>query len=297
MKITLRGANLGDEVLKYRPGQNEYCLNVCRPPEEQCAGVRDLLARRNISYLHGYPSAIYEFLKQAADKDSRLVDLLKSSIRGLFYSSEYPTPLYRSFIESVLPAPSVSWYGHSEMAVLAYEKNEPYVYYPMPTYGFCEAAGEGDEKHLVATGFDNFCSPFIRYDTGDRIRVQDVCENRLRSFTVAQGREGDFILDARGNRIALTALIFGRHHRIFNRANFIQISQYAPGFATLWVTMPPDSARVTPNWSEEFDATHVAIQFSFRIIDQPVRTIAGKVPLLIRARQIPPELRNDKEIS
>ena len=291
LKLAFRGANTGARILEYHLGQNEYALNIYQSPDQQCKALEGLVARRDIRYLHGYPSAIHEFLKQASERSPLLVKKLRGMVRGILYSSEYPIPLYRTFIETVLPVPSVSWYGHSEMAVLAYEENAEFEYQPMPTYGYCEAVGSEESKRLVATGFDNTCSPFIRYDTGDRIRAKDVCQSRLRSFFIAEGREADFVLDARGNRITLTALIFGRHHPVFNKASFIQISQSEPGRATLWITVSSNAWESQLDWSKEFDSTHVAIEFSFRVIKHPIRTAVGKAPLLIRPEQLPPEFQ------
>ena len=85
--------------------------------------------------------------------------------------SEFPAPAYRNKIESILSIPTVSWYGHTERCVLAGDHlSRPYEYYPFHTYGFVEAVQAQDgEYSLVATSFHNHTSPFIRYDTEDRI--------------------------------------------------------------------------------------------------------------------------------
>lgn len=42
-------------------------------------------------------------------------------------------------------------------------------------------------------------------------------------FAIKEGRSGDFIEDKHGKKIPLTALIFGRHNKAFDVADYIQI--------------------------------------------------------------------------
>src|SRR5690606_33596347 len=141
--------------------------------------------------------------------------------------SELPSPLLRETVEKLLGCSSVSWYGHTERAILAYEKEGSATYYPFFTYGFAEALDEG---RLVCTSYYNRASPLIRYDTGDRVDPV-VNDGLLDKFKISNGREGDFIIDKLGNKIFLTGLIFGRHHELFESARHIQIYQPATGIA------------------------------------------------------------------
>ena len=102
----------------------------------------------------------------------------------------------------------------------------------------------------------------------------------LETFKITKGRSGEFIFDRHRSKISLTALIFGRHHKIFNIASHVQIHQKKEGFATIYVTIR-DGWSVD-DWSEYFDQSNVAITFDFKIIKEPYRTKRGKVPLLIR---------------
>ena len=175
-------------------------------------------------------------------------------------------------------------YGHSEMVILAYEQSRKYEYVPFQSYGYCEAVPYSNGKYrLIGTSYDNFVSPFIRYDTNDLIKP--VIDNGiLQSFTINHGRVGEFIVDKAGNKISLTALIFGRHHKLFNVARYIQLYQEKPGFATILITLPADCCYKSVqrlNWESLFDASNVDIEFSFKTLNQPIRTVSGKVPLLV----------------
>ena len=199
----------------------------------------------------------------------------------MFLGSEFPSPVHRKKVEELLSCSSVSWYGHTERAVLAYEKDEQYTYNPFVSYGFSEAIkNQQDDFSLVATSYYNYASPLIRYDTSDLIdpNIQD---GLLVDFKISSGRNGEYILDRHSNKIYLTALIFGRHHSIFDYVQHIQVKQNEVGKAIFYITS-------SENYSHEYlidkmDLSNVDLDFSFEVIQSPIKTAAAKVPLLIRS--------------
>lgn len=281
LKLTFRGKNLGTQVVRFNAVHNEYLVSAYHSQAEVQEAVEGILDKRDIKYLHGYPSAIYEFARSCEEAGSSVVHRLRSCLRGILYGSEFPAPVYRQVIERVFPVPSVSWYGHSEMAVLAYEVEEPFSYAPMHSYGFVEAVADDDGRHhLVGTSYDNDASPFIRYDTGD-IVVPYFEKGLLSRFQIADGRIGEFVLDRDGNRVSLTALIFGRHHELFRFADHIQVRQSEPGRATILV-VSRDESKTPGEWARQFDGSDVGIEFNFERIDAPLRSRGGKLPLLVK---------------
>ncbi|OHB62423.1 MAG: hypothetical protein A2Y76_06770 [Planctomycetes bacterium RBG_13_60_9] len=283
VKLTFRGKNLGREPIHYNAVHNEYLVNAYCPYAQVIDAVRHVAPR--IRFIHGYPSSIYEFVRRCREEASDLLAALRTTLKGILLASEYPAPIYRDVIAEELRARSISWYGHSEMTVLAYEV-EPYVYAPLHSYGFCEAIRSRDGTHrLVGTSYYNDVSPFIRYDTGDLI-TPEFEEGLLKSFRIADGRVGDFVVDAAGNRISLTALIFGRHHLAFENAQFVQICQEKAGQATLLVTMNSGSTLSEKELAARFDLSNVNMVFSLRVLEEPIRSAAGKVPLRVDAEAV-----------
>ena len=181
----------------------------------------------------------------------------------------------------MLSCSSVSWYGHTERAVLAHEKDKQYIYSPFLSYGFAEAIkNQNDDFSLVATSYYNYASPLIRYDTSDLIdpNIQD---GLLVDFKISSGRNGEYVLDRYSNKIYLTALIFGRHHSIFDYVQHVQVKQNEVGKVTFYISS-------NHNYSYEFlidkmDLSNVDLDFSFEIIQSPIKTAAAKVPLLIKS--------------
>jgi phenylacetate-CoA ligase len=230
-------------------------------------------------YLHGYPSSVFDFVIWLDSNDHPLLAVLRRHIRGMLLGSELPAPRIRDEVEKILGCRSVSWYGHTERSVLAYESEQYGHYSPFLSYGFAESVKADHGNRLICTNYYNYASPLIRYDTGDLIDAS-VRNGILESFMIREGREGEYILDKHYHKIFLTALIFGRHHVLFERARYIQIQQSQPGYAEVLVV--PREGLTSQRAAELFDCSNVLIDFSFKIIEEPKRTAGGKVTLLVR---------------
>lgn len=93
------------------------------------------------------------------------------------------------------------------------------------------------------------------------------------------GRSGEFVIDREGKKINLTGLIFGRHHELFNEAKYIQVKQITNGVIEIHYVaedLPADKAAIL------FDSNNVNMDISFVQRSEPVRTVTGKVNLLIK---------------
>ena len=279
IKLRFRGANLGKESFRYNFKDNEIIFNPYSDELKLISDFRRVLDYFKIEYLHGYPSLMYEFLKSLEKNAPDLIVQLRLHLKGLYYGSEFPYYIHRNYLESTLGVKGISWYGHSECAVLAYENGVKNNYVPFQaSYGYVEAVNDTDTYRLVGTTLNNFVSPLIRYDTGDLINVLENENKVLTKFEVKEGRMGDFVVDKNGRRISLTALIHGRHHSIFNYAKFIQVKQTKQGEMDLFVTINDKPENV----ESLFDSSNVNININFYFIQSPIRTKSGKVPLLIQ---------------
>lgn len=278
LKLTIRGQNIGARIYKYNFNQNEFLINAYEPVSNHLSSFRELISSKDFKWIHGYPSAVYSFLKELENVDSALFEDLLHKVHGVFLGSEFPAPQYRDYIENYCGLKTISWYGHSEMAVLAPER-EPGsgVYWPLYSYGFPEAIPSADGYRLVATSIFNNASPFVRYDTGDLIEPT-FNEGFLESFTIKEGRNSDFVIDLNGRAIPLTALIFGRHHLAFEYCEHVQVRQVSEGKIEIVVT----SKTEIDDWSQLFDFNNSFFDVCFTQVQSPVRTPSGKVQLLLR---------------
>lgn len=277
IKLTIRGMNLGAEAIRYNFVHNEFQVNAYCDFSLIVKQLNNIISKHKIEYLHGYPSGIYEFLKQLKAESPDLLFRLKKDLCGVFFGSEYPAPIYRSYIENTLCVQTVSWYGHTEMAVLASEK-EPFIYQPFQSYGFTESVEIDGKHHLIGTTTHNYSGPLIRYDTGDLIDPISYQDGLLESFKITEGRIGEFVIDKNNRNISLTALIFGRHHKIFEFADFVQVHQPESGKLNVIVT----TNKKTVEYGTLFDSCNMNMDISFKLVSQPYKTKSGKIPLLVK---------------
>ena len=276
LKLAIRGRNLGGRPFSYNPVHNEYIINTYLSVKDYAPKLEKLFKKRNVKWFHGYPSSIYQFILECEEvfgKDG--TQRLFRTVRGLLLSSEFPLPYMKEkFNEYGLKW--ISWYGHTEMCVLAYDGNCDNRYRPFATYGLAEV----ENGHLIGTSFHNFDMPLIRYDTGDLVEATKVSVGGMvEEFAIKEGRNGDFIEDKHGKKIPLTALIFGRHHKAFDVADYIQIGQAEPGKATLYVTMK--NREGVGDMAKLFDLTNVDVDFEFKVVEGPIRTAMGKLKLRV----------------
>lgn len=285
LKLTFGGRSDVDNGLEYDFLRHSLMVDIYRDFDVVANQLERLLVKYRVYYLHGYPSALYEFAVAIKEQRPDLLSDLADDLQGGFLGSEYPMPLYRQVIENTFNIPTVSWYGHTERCILAYEKDEPYEYYPFQTYGYTEVvAGEDGRHSLVGTSYHNFASPLIRYDTRDYVTSFVNEDSMLKSFRIDEGRSGQFIVDRNGKKIPLTGLIFGRHHAIFDNCSHIQVYQPQPGKAVILFIPLHDGWLLEPQ--EYFDSENVDIKFEFHRLEQPIRTSSGKINLLVTERDL-----------
>ncbi|PLY16459.1 MAG: hypothetical protein C0631_03795 [Sedimenticola sp.] len=279
-KITVRGKNIGSSYYRYNFNQNEFMINAYSPLRENIDTLYALVKGHNIKWIHGYPSSVFSFLHELESIDIVVFKTLINKVQGVFLGSEYPALHYRDYIEKHCGLRTISWYGHSEMAVLAAERDPGTgVYFPFHSYGYAEAVRNCDRYGLVATSLFNYATPLIRYETGDYIDPFFTADNLLESFRIKEGRNSDNVVDSNGRNIALTGLIFGRHHKAFEHAEHIQVKQLDPGKIEILITSQQDKV----NWAELFDFTNASFEVVYTRIKSPIKTKLGKIPLLLRS--------------
>lgn len=270
------------EIISYDLIRKRLTANIYTPFEQLIKKLSEFCNYKEISYLQGYPSVLYQFaLFMESHPEDYMLSGLNGKIKGIFLNSEYPYPEYRKKIEKVFDAKCIASYGHTEGCILAFDYGDN-TYDVMRSYGYAEAIEMPEGKHLIGTSYDSFGSPFIRYDTGDIVDNAVVKEGLLYSFRMSEGgRSGQYVIDKKGVKISLTGLIFGRHHRLFDYCSQIQLSQIKPGYAKVFY-VPNETVSVIPSPAELFNSDEIDMCFEFEQISSPIRTKSGKVLLLIK---------------
>lgn len=266
-------------LIEYDLIRNKYQIDIYAEFDEVKRHLLPVLKNYNIQFLHGYPSAIFEFAQYCEEDNGELLHLLKRNLIGAFLSSEYPHPHYRRPIETIFDIKTQSFYGHTERCVMAYEKEEQYLFHVAQTYGYAEVV----DDYLIGTSYNSFGTPFIRYNTNDLIETVTMHDGILGSFKVTQGRDGDYVLDKKHKKISLTGLIFGRHHKIFDVIEHIQVYQDKPGYCTILYTtrLELDNLKAI----KMFNTDNINMEFEFVKLDEPIKSSSGKV--LLKVSRLP----------
>jgi phenylacetate-CoA ligase len=201
---------------------SSYHLTLERLPQ-----YLELLERFKPDLLYGYSSIALQLAEylEASGQEWRL------PLRGVLCGSERLTGPQQKIIERVFKARCYTWYGHTERVVLAAWGRTSPVYYFQPQYGFVEFGPPDAEglREVIGTSFDNMAMPFIRYRTGDYVRVMEDGKKEYPwpAATEIAGREQEFVVTGTGRKISLTAV--NMHDDIFDDLYAVQFFQETPG--------------------------------------------------------------------
>jgi phenylacetate-coenzyme A ligase PaaK-like adenylate-forming protein len=240
-RACLRGVGVDGDLARlhqWDPALRELKLSAFPMTRNDAALYLDLIDKRRIRYLYGYPSSVELICRhmQALGRWPKL------PVRGLLLISE---PVYehqrRIFSEVLGNVPLACFYGLSEKALFAAERpDEPGTYNFNPLYGLAELVDEGGvpvtepgrQGRLIGTGFLSTGMPFIRYDTGDfaRLVALPTSENgqRLAVRAIMPRRKPDFLVSRDGSRL-VTVDLTPEDAKFFSGIAEFQFFQEAPG--------------------------------------------------------------------
>lgn len=239
-RCVLRGLLLADidkRPFEWEGGLKELRCSPFAMTEERMNLYLDMIDKRGIAYLHGYPSAI-EILCRHMSRTGRRP---RVAIRGVFPISE---PLYafqRDIIRAVLPGAAIApFYGLSERVLFASESGTEGEYAFEPLYGHAELLDDGgrpvtrpgERGRIVGTGFFSTGMPFIRYETGDGAELVEPASEtnrwRLRVRAITPRRKPEFLVGEAGNRIVTPTIVPVSPDKFFGVSEF-QFYQDTPG--------------------------------------------------------------------
>ena len=242
--------------------------------------------------ISAYPSVITLLANYLDGKAKVSIPTLKVILCG----SEEIRPNQRELIEKVFGCRVYSWYGQSECVCLAGECEINNKYHIYSEYGITELLDKdgnevnkpGQVGEIVATGFNNYAMPFIRYKIGDLAIKSDEKCNCGRNYTLLekiQGRSQEIVINKDGNQIALNPIVFGIHGDIWRQIRTIQFIQNEQGILEVLVVkaFSASDQKLSRNLEDMLiDRSGNRIQFNIRFVEQLQRTRIGKAPLLIQ---------------
>lgn len=240
-------------------------------------------------FIQAYPSAIT--ILASFMKEHNIMPL--PTVKAILCGSENLYIWQRELLEKVFQCRVYSWYGHAEHAVLAGECEQSCYYHIFPEYGIAELVGkdgnfvrEGNKTgEIVATGFNNFAMPFIRYCTEDLAITTNVkceCGRNYPLLKSVEGRLQELIITRTGRLISMTAI--NMHSDVFDNVRQFQFYQDKMGEIIFYIVKKStytgkDTDYIYRELRNKIGAdTNLIIKF----VDEIPRTERGKYRFLIQ---------------
>lgn len=215
-RVTLRGKVINKykrgkrQWWEYDPKYDALILSSYDMTEENLFKYVDAINKFKPVAIQGYPSSLYilaNFLKNS--------NLRIKNIKCILASSETLYPNHREIIEGYLGAKIYDHYGNTERNTLIMEC-EKGSYHIISEYGIVELIGKDGNPinkqdeigEIVASGFNNYAMPFIRYRTGDigvYSKQKCSCGRNYPLLKRVEGRIQEFFVDKAGSLITFIA--------------------------------------------------------------------------------------------
>lgn len=235
-RAVLRNHKLrAEEIVRINPVTKEFIFDNFRQSPGYARQIYEILLRYNISFIHGYPSAVYQFCLLCREQS---LDL--GFIKACLCGSESIMDFQRKLIADEMGLKIYNWYGHSEKLVLGGYCEYSTDFHIEPLYGYFELIDEngmrvntpGSKGEIVGTTIYNYGMPLIRYRTGDYAEyVSDHCEKCGRRMPIIRNIEGRWqhnqIFRKDGTYITTTAL--NLHSKLYAVIDGLQYIQEQPG--------------------------------------------------------------------
>ncbi len=258
----------------------------------------DIINKFKPKFIQAYPSTITILAKFM--KKNNIPPF--PTVKALLLASENLYTWQRELLEGTFQCRIFSWYGHSEMGVLAGEcEHSPY-YHIFPQYGVVElidtdgnsVTDNGKTGEIVTTGFNNLIVPLIRYKTGDFGAYSDYkcsCRREFRLFEKVEGRWTQELIVARNRRyIPITAL--NMHSDVFDNVDQFQFYQEKEGKLILNIVKKGTYSKRDSEYilHELLKKLGHDVELELCFVDHISRTQTGKFKFLVQ--KLPVDIRN-----
>jgi len=244
----------------------------------------------NPEFILGFPSALTILARYLQENNLRL------KIKAVVPSGETIEEWQRDFIKETFFCPVSGLYAHNEFAVFAGTCEEGNGYHLFPEYGITELIQEtitSDDKnlaHIVATGFNNYAFPLIRYKTEDlciTTQRQCACGRSHPLIENVIGRVQQFIVTKSNRLIPLTGF-YGLVAKCTQHVKECQLLQEKEGEVQLFIVpegnlTEEEEKCIFQSFTNKF---HNDIYLQISYIDSLHRTPSGKTPFLIQKLSI-----------
>jgi phenylacetate-CoA ligase len=196
----------------YEHKGNQLILSSFQLTDENMKIYTKLLENFKPDFIQAYPSSIDIFSNFIINNN---IKFKLPNLKAILCGSENLYDFQRKKIEMAFSTRVYSWYGHTEVCCLAGECEKSNYYHIFSEYGYTELINENGQDvqeedevgEIVATGFNNYAMPFIRYKTCDMaVNTNEICScgRNYNLIKRVEGRKQDYFIDKFGNKITFT---------------------------------------------------------------------------------------------
>ncbi|MCL2051121.1 MAG: hypothetical protein FWG91_05265 [Lachnospiraceae bacterium] len=274
------GIDFKGKIYRYNPLYNEVQLNPCLINSDTFEKYLLAIDKFKADFIHGLPSAIFSFCKQAKASNEKL----KGKYKAVFFISENIYAYQREFIEKTLGCKSYAYYGHTERAVFAEQNanqnanqnadqnaDQNGTGYRFNDY-YCYV--EVDNSNIITTGFVNQKMPLIRYELDDSAYYESGF------YSITGHRDG--ILHGKNGEIISAASLY-IHDSAMDKVANQQFVQDKAGAVTMLICpineLNENDRKSIENYYQAKLGT--AIDIKVKITHDIHFTSRGKLPLIV----------------
>lgn len=193
---------------------NQLVLNAFAMSPSTMSSYLSMIQRFNPSCIYGYASSV-ALLAEFAKQNQRSLHL--PALKVVCTTGEPLYPEQRQLITEVFKVPVANEYGSRDIGFTAHENshqqlllmNESVLLEVLDDYG--QPVKVGDVGEAVMTGLCSEAQAFIRYRTGDKVRLSADLDKEGRGLQVLDevlGRDTDFLIHEDGSIIHALAAIY-----------------------------------------------------------------------------------------
>ncbi|QHI71298.1 phenylacetate--CoA ligase family protein [Aminipila terrae] len=271
---TFRGVKFNNEISKYNPLYNEMMFNPFILNDNNVKEYVKKIDSFGATFLYGYPSAISNFCRLLSKNNLTL----NRKIEAVFLISENIYENQVKIIEDTIKCKIYSFYGHTERAVFAEQKENGYSFNPV--YGVVELSNENNGK-VICTGFLNRKMPLIRYELDDYAHL---IEGGI--YNIHGHHDQDVLIGKNDERIAIAAINF--HCDTLKNIAAYQFVQKEKGKLNFNVQADSKLSDAELNDIKEALTLKVGNTFDCKImqVDEMELTKRGKFKMIIQELEI-----------
>ncbi len=258
---------------------NSIRLAGIRFNEEIARDYAEKMMKHRAKYLYGFPSMINEFacLLEAME--------LNPKLEAVISTGEMLLPQYSKNIERIFGCQVLNEFGCNDGGVLSYECSlrQGFHYNDIESILEVSDAAGSDTGMFMITNLWNMSSPFIRYQNGDRVCLQDSSCSCGIPFPVIRevvGRTGDLLTFSNGRSITGVGFLqFFEEIPDINEIDGYQIVQRATDKLEIRVLAPRGLGESNQMFIRKVVRHHLGseIALDIQVVPTLERTARGKL--------------------